>query len=129
MSEQRVFTLAHQEARNRAIEAVRRAPEGWMVRISEPKRSLEQNSLQWTILGEFARQQKWPIDGDIKYMSASTWKEVLTAAFRREQLQMAKGIYGGYVMVGLSTSSMGKRTFSEWIEFLHSVAAEMGVKL
>jgi hypothetical protein len=129
MSDRRIFTLVNAEVRRRAIEAIRQAPDNFVVRLGPMTRTLEQNALQWKILEQFERQLKWPIDGKLRYLSTETWKEVLTAAFKHETAMMAQGIYGGYVMVGMSTSDMGRREFSEWLEFLHAIAAELGVRL
>lgn len=37
------------------------------------------------------------------------------------------GLNGGVVMLGLRTSKMSKKRFSEWIDFLKAVAADRGV--
>jgi hypothetical protein len=39
------------------------------------------------------------------------------------------GLNGGVVMLGLRTSRMSKREFSEYLEFLHATAAERGVRI
>ncbi|MCA3159322.1 MAG: recombination protein NinB, partial [Burkholderiales bacterium] len=40
-----MFRLVHQAARENAIEAIKQAPDGWVVRVTEPTRNLEQNAL------------------------------------------------------------------------------------
>jgi len=40
-----MFRLVHQAARENAIQAIRQAPDGWMVKVTEPTRNLEQNAL------------------------------------------------------------------------------------
>lgn len=122
-----MFILAHDVARRRAIQAVIDAPEGYVVRISEPTRTLEQNSTQWPILEALSKQLPWPVNGQAIRMSPGEWKDVATAAFRREKLRMAMGLDGGMVMLGLRTSKFGKREFSEWIDFLYATAADRGV--
>lgn len=123
------FILAHNLARNRALEAVREAPVGFCVTVAEPTRNLEQNAAQWPILQAFADQLKWPVNGSMESLTADEWKDILTAAFRRETVRVAMGLDGGMVMLGARTSKMGKREFSEWLEFLHSTAALRGVEL
>ena len=49
------------------------------------KRTSPQNSAQWPILNAFAAQLKWPVNGEMVYMTPDDWKAVLTAAFRRDQ--------------------------------------------
>jgi len=60
-------------------------------------------------------------------ISADDWKDVLTCAYRNEQPRIAAGYKGGMVLLGQRTSKFSKRDFSEWLEFLHMVAAERGV--
>lgn len=123
----RIFGLVHSTARARAIEAVAEAPEGYVVTISEPTRTLEQNSAQWPLLEAFSEQIKWPVNGQLVHMHAEEWKDVLTAAFNQETVRLAAGLNGGVVMLGQRTSQMSKERFSEWIEFLRATAAERGV--
>jgi hypothetical protein len=35
----------------------------------------------------------------------------------------------GMVVLGLRTSQMGKKRFSEFLDFIHSTAAELGVEI
>lgn len=62
-------------------------------------------------------------------MTADEWKDVLTAAFRNETSRLAMGLEGGVVMLGMRTSKMTKKEFSNWLEFLNSVAADRGVNV
>jgi len=123
----RIFILAHPEARARALECVRTAPEGYAVSVAEPTRSLEQNSAQWPILEAFAEQLEWPINGRMTKLDSEDWKAILTAAFRQELARVAPGLDGGMVLLGARTSKFSKREFSDWLEFLHSVAVDRGV--
>lgn len=123
------FVMAHSEARRRAMSAVADAPEGYVVRVDQPTRNLEQNALMWVLLDAFARQLVWPVNGAMVRMDAEEWKDVLTAAFKQETQRIAMGLNGGMVILGMRTSKMGKREFAEFIEFLQSVAVDRGVEL
>ena len=123
------FVLAHSEARRRAMAAVANAPQGWRITIEPPRRSLDQNSLLWPLLQRFAEQALWPVNGAMVQMDADDWKDVLTAAFRQETQRIAMGLNGGMVILGMRTSKMSKAQFSEFIEFIQSVAADRGVEL
>ena len=127
MSDKRIFRLAHAEARRRAMACVADAPEGYVVTVQEPTRSTDQNAAQWPILEAFAEQLQWPVNGAMVSLSAEEWKDVLTAAFQGETVRLAMGLNGGVVMLGLRTSQMGKRRFSEWLDFLNATAALRGV--
>jgi len=99
------------------------------VTISEPNRTLEQNAAQWPILQAFADQLQWPVNGSMVWMTKEEWKDVLTAAFKRETVRVAMGLDGGMVMLGSRTSKFVKKEFSEWLEFLHATAAAREVDL
>lgn len=121
------FVLLSESIRHRAVAAVAEAPAGHAVVIKKPTRSLEQNAAQWPILDAFSRQLIWPVNGAMVKMTPDEWKDVLTGAFRQESMRMAQGLDGGVVVLGMRTSEMSKETFSTWLEFLHSVAADRGV--
>lgn len=129
----RTFVLRDREIRMRCADTViHEAEDDAVVTIGPAKRSLDQNAAMWPILEAFARQITWPVNGVQEALTAEEWKDILTAAFRAETYQprVAPGLYGGgMVLLGQRTSRFGKREFSEWLEFLHAVAAERGVDL
>jgi len=125
----KVYIMAHAQARSLAQQAVKDAPEGYAVTISEPTRNLEQNSAQWPLLQAFADQLQWPINGRLEWLSPDEWKDVLTCAFRRESVRVAMGLDGGMVMLGSRTSKFSKAQFSNWLEFLHATAADRDIDL
>ena len=122
MSEKRIYRLVHDEARRRAGQDVVSAPDGWIVTVSEPTRSLDQNALMWPLLEDIARQVEWYGNR----LTADEWKDVLTAALRKEKV--VPGINGGFVVLGQRTSKMGKREFSELVELIYAFGAERGVR-
>lgn len=122
------FVLAHDVARERALQAVQAAPMGFSVRVAEPTRSVEQNAALWPLLDAFSVQKQWPVNGALMTLSAEEWKDLLSASFAQEQMRMSPLVGGpGMVMLGLRTSGMGKKRFSEFLEFIHSMAVELGV--
>ena len=129
MSDTRIFRLVHAEARRNALEAVRTAPDGHVVQVKPATRSLEQNAAQWPILEAFSQQLQWPVNGRMQHITADEFKDVLTAAFRRETVRLAMGLDGGVVMLGQRTSRFSKSEFSDWLDFLHATAADRGVDL
>lgn len=123
----KTFILAHSEARRRAMAAVADAPDGFVVTVKAPTRNLDQNALLWVLLEKFATQLKWPVNGSMVSLSAEDWKHILSAAYSRESQRVAMGLDGGMVMLGMRTSKMGRREFSEFIDFIHATAAIRGV--
>lgn len=121
------FKLVHREARMRAQEAIKSAQEGWVVTLSEPTRTLEQNSAQWPLLQAFADQKQLCINGVMQFVTADDWKDVLTAVFRGE---MRVAIFDGrMILLGQRTSEFGVKKFSDWMEFLHASAVDQDVDI
>lgn len=123
------FILAHDEARRRALAAVQAAPQGFVVKVEEPTRNLDQNAALWPMLEAFSAQLAWPVNGRMVHLEPEEWKHILSAAYRRESARVAQGLDGGMVMLGLRTSRMSKREFSEFLEFINATAANRGVDL
>ena len=97
-----------------------------MQEITE-RRSVEQNRCLWALLTDLANQVKWPVDGELVYMTPEDWKYVTSAALRKYQ-RVAKGIEGGFVMLGASTSKMTKGEMVELIELVLAFGTQHDVK-
>lgn len=123
----KTLRLENQLSRQAACRYVQEAPDGHVMTIAEPNRSLDQNAAQWPILDAFAKHLQWPINGAMTTITAEDWKDILTCAFRNESPRVAAGLNGGMVLLGQRTSKFSKKEFSEWMEFLWSVAADRGV--
>ena len=119
----RLFILAHDIARQRAIDAVREAPAGFAVTIAEPKRNLEQNARMWAMLSDVAQQVEWYG----KRLTAEDWKHVFTASLRK--LEVVPNLDGtGFVALGMSTSRMSVREMRDLIELMFAFGAERDVE-
>lgn len=130
MSEKRTFFLVDRSVLRRAFEVAEAlVGSGWKLTLQEVGRTLDQNAAQWPYLDAFSKQLRWPVNGEMVQMEPEEWKDVLTAAFQGETVRLARGLNGGVVMLGMRTSKMGKRRFSEWLEFLKAVAAERGIEV
>lgn len=125
----RVYRLLDQDIKQRAAQTCLDAPIGYVVKVSEPSRSLDQNSAMWPILEAFSNQLQWPVNGVLAKLTPDEWKDILTAAFRQQGPRIAQGLDGGLVMLGQRTSRFGKAEFSEFLEFLHATAADRGVNI
>lgn len=129
MQEKIIFRFVHNEARRRAAEYCMNAPEGTIAEFKQASRTLDQNAAQWPILAEFSRQKQWPVNGEMCWLSSDEWKDILTAAFKKEQVRLAQGIDGGVVMLGRRTSKFSKKEFSDWLEYLHYCAENFEIEL
>jgi hypothetical protein len=116
------YIMSHELARQRAIDAVRNAPAGYVIEVREPTRTLDQNALLWPLLTEVSRQVDWYG----QKLTEDEWKDVFTAGLRKQKA--VPGIDGGFVMVGSKTSRMNKREFSDLVELIYAFGAERGVK-
>lgn len=116
------FILANEAVRNRAIDALRTAPVGWRVEISEPRRTLDQNAKLWAMLGDVSKQVEWYGE----HLSPDDWKTVLTASLRKARV--IPGLDAGtLVPLGLSTSGMTKRELADLVELIYAFGSERGV--
>lgn len=116
------YILAHAEARRRALQAVSEAPEGRVVTIAEPTRSLESNARMWAMLHDIAQQVEWYG----KRLTPEDWKHVFSSALKK--LEVVPNLDGsGFVALGLSTSKMSKREMSELMTLMEAFGAERGV--
>ena len=122
----KTFIMAHLTARKLACQAVAEAPEGYVVTIGEPNRTLEQNAAQWPYLEGFAQQNQLCINGVMQNVTADDWKDTLTGCYHGEMRMAA--FDGKVIMLPQRTSRMGKKVFSDWMEFLVAMAAQSGVE-
>lgn len=126
MSNKQLFRLAHAEARRRAVQAVQEAQDGYIVTVQEATRTLDQNAAQWPYLEGFSQQKELCINGVMVKGTRDDWKDVLTGCYAGET-RMAV-FDGRVVMLPQRTRNMGKKVFSDWMEFLVAMAAQSGVE-
>lgn len=126
-----IFRLVHDEAKKNAKAAIDAAGADGSVKvcvIQDETRTLEQNALLWPCLRLFAKNVKLCVDGEMIFMDEETWKDVLTGAFKGEQAKMVK-YQGHLVLVGRSTSQMGRREFAGLLTYILSEMVEHDLTL
>lgn len=116
------FRLVHREARHRAQLAIASAPDGYVVTIKPPTRTLDQNSKLWPMLQDIATQVDWCG----QKLTDEEWKDVFSAALKKQKV--VPGLDGGFVVCGQRTSTMPKQEFSDLIELMYAFGAEKGVE-
>ena len=120
----KVLTLSNDIARKAACRFVMESPDGYVARISEPTRTLEQNAHLWPLLDIISREVDWYG----QRLTAEEWKDVFSASLRGQKA--VPNIDGtGFVVCGQSTSKMGKKEFSDLLEIIFAFAAERGIAL
>lgn len=124
MSERRRFVLVHPQARQRAQDAVRMAPDGWEVIVQPPRRNLSQNAALHAKLGEIAESRQWAG----KSWDIETWKRLMVGAWSRargESIVMLPALDGaGVDIVFRRTSQMTQAECSELLEFVTAWEAQ-----
>ena len=98
--------------------------------VSEEKRSLDQNAMFHSILGQIAKQaehvgSKWSVD-DWKRLTLDLWNRERGHGFANVVPALDKS---GIVQLGLSSRGLTKSEASEYTEFLMAWAAQNGVEI
>jgi len=107
--------------RNVAREMVDNAPDGHILEVRPPKRSLDSNRYYWAVLGDISEQV---VPG--KAYEPSIWHEYLRALFLPER--MVELPDGSIKMLEPSTSELNQATFSEYVEKVVHWALEHDVR-
>lgn len=97
------------------------------VEVRQVRRTLDQNALLWARLGDIAKQVPWMVDGELRKIAPEDWKAIFTAALESEN-RMARGLNGGTVMLGVSTSRMSKKAMTDLQDLIGAFASEKGVR-
>lgn len=92
----------------------------------EQTRTIEQNSKLQAMLHDISKQVDWIVDGEPCKLSLEDWKIILTAGLKKNQ-RVAKGIEGGFVILGSSTSKMKVKEMIDLIEFAQWFGSEHNV--
>ena len=107
-------------ARANAVKAIWQSPDGYVVEIKEPTRTLEQNAKLHAMLGELVKSgHRWAG----QKMSMDDWKALFTAVICRDQ-RTVPGIDGGIVVLGKRTSTMSSREIRDMIECLYAFGSD-----
>ena len=107
--------------RNLAREMVDNAPDGHILEVRPPKRSLDSNRYYWAVLGDISEQA---VPG--KAYEPSIWHEYLRALFLPER--MVELPDGSLKMLEPSTSELNQSSFSEYVEKVVMWALQNDVK-
>lgn len=97
----------------------------WTLAIKPPTRSGEQNDRLHAMLDDIADQVEWA--GAKR--DSEAWKDIFTAALRsaNHNLDVVPGINGGFVLLGMHTSSMTVAEMTDLMTLMEAFGAEHGV--
>lgn len=123
MADKITIKLIGDEQRARAIAFITRAPLGYVVTISEPSRSLDQNALMWAALADISKSKP-----DGREMTPEQWKSVFmdAAGFKPTFVPNLDG--DGFLCLGYKSSRLKKAEFSDLIETIFEYGARKGVR-
>lgn len=123
------FILSHKLARERAIQAITDAPEGFVVEIKEPTRREAQSARFHAICSDIVKSGK-KFAGETR--SKDDWKYLLVSAhaFATNQGgQPMPGLEGEFVTLRESTARMGIKRMASLIEYCEAWCENEGIKL
>ena len=104
------------------IKAIHESPDGYIVEIKPPTRSLQANAALWAALNDIANQVIWWG----RKLSPEDWKSVFTASLKKQDV--VPGLHNDFVVLGTSTSKMTVSEMSDLLELIFSFGAEHDVK-
>lgn len=135
MTERKKFILAHEEARKRAIQAVKDAPSGFSVAIAPPNKSRDQEALYHCLIADIAKQveyagRKWDADD---------FKRLLIDEFAEEMRQAGTPLHHDsrvvpsfdgrrIVQLGIQSRQFYVKEAAQFIEYLHAFGAQHNVR-
>lgn len=110
----------NRETAHRIIDA---APAGSRFSVKPPRRTLDQNALMWTLLGELAAARP-----EGRELTPDVWKALFLHALDHSQ-RFEMALDGkGMVPVGFRSSKLSKDQMSALIETIYEYAGRHGVE-
>ena len=117
-----MYILAHDQARSRAVQSIQDAPQGYIVKIQPPTRSLESNAAMWAALADVAAQVVW----HGRNLDPESWKHIFSSSLKKQDV-VPNLDNTGFVVLGQSTSKFTRAEMSDMLELIHSFGIEHGV--
>lgn len=114
--------LHNEGSRVRACQLVAQAPEGHVMRIEQPKRTLDQNNKMWAMLTDISMQHML----GRKY-TPEQWKCVFMNACGWE-VQFLEGLDNTPFPAGFRSSQLSKKQMIDLIEFIQAEGDRNGIR-
>jgi len=114
--------LIDAERRNRAHFLIDKAPDGFVVKVGEQKRTGEQNNKMWAMLSEIS------IANPKGYLKAAPeiWKCRFLSALGHE-CETDIGLDGQPYVIGMKSSTLTKSEFAQLIELILAFGAQENI--
>jgi hypothetical protein len=123
----RTYILAHDIARANAVRDVQQAPEGWMVTITPPRRTSDQNAIFHALCGDIGRTK---LVWSGKPRDSGDWKLLLVsghAVATKHEAEIVNGLEGELVNLRESTAQMSKARGASLIDYTLAFCANTGI--
>lgn len=116
------FALNGKWARERAYKTVLNAPDGYIVTVEEPRRTIDQNSRLWAMLSDVAMSK--PMG---RMHSPEEWKCIFMSACGWE-VAFLPGLDGRFLPYGYRSSKLTKKQMGDLMNFIEAWGSENGVR-
>lgn len=105
-------------ARERAKQLIDKAPDGYIARLEQPKRTHDQNAKMWAMLSDIARAKP-----EGRELTPEVWKALFMHSLGH-QVRFEAALDGnGMVPLGFRSSRLTKQQFSDLIEVIYEYGA------
>lgn len=101
---------------------IEQAPDGYELRVSEPRRNADQNALLWACLSDISRAKP-----EGRTHTPEVWKALFMSA-AGWHVQFVEGLDGTPFPVGFRSSRLTKREMSYLLEFVREYGDRHGVR-
>lgn len=108
--------------RDRAKALIDKAPDGYVVKISEPTRTGEQNDKMWALISDVSRAKP---EGRVHV--PEVWKALFMQSCGH-QVAFEQGLDGQPFPIGFRSSRLTKKQMSDLIECIYEYGARFGVR-
>lgn len=125
--ERQRYHLINESVRANALNAVKSAPDKFIIDIRKPTRKLSQNARFHALLGDIARQVTWCG----KKLRPEQWKVLLIsghAVATKQEAEVVPGLEGEYVNIRESSAEMSVGRMASLIEYTTAWAAGHNVR-
>lgn len=125
--ERQRYHLINESVRANALNAVKSAPDKFIIDIRKPTRKLSQNAKFHVMLADIARQVQWCG----KWLKPEQWKVLLIsghAVATKQEADVLPGLEGEYVNIRESSAQMSVKRMASLIEYTTAWAIGQGVR-
>lgn len=114
--------LASERQRQLATDLIRKAADGFVVRISPPTRSLDANARLWAMISDVSRAKP-----EGRTHTPEVWKALFMASCGH-QVRFEVGLDNTPFPIGFSSSRLTKREFADLITVVQEYGDRYGVE-